>query len=48
MRYAAEMDIGAITYLPSFIKTDSGIYKLMGGNSYTQTAWKLHKPSLGK
>jgi hypothetical protein len=31
MKYAAEMGSGAMTYIPSFIKTGSGIQKLMGG-----------------
>jgi hypothetical protein len=25
MKYAVEMDLGAMVYIPSFIKTDSGI-----------------------
>jgi hypothetical protein len=29
MKYAAEIGSGAMTYLPSFIKTSSGIQKLI-------------------
>jgi hypothetical protein len=28
-----EMDPGAVIYIPSFIKTDSGIQKLIGGHT---------------
>jgi hypothetical protein len=35
MKYAAEMGSDAITYTPSFIKTGSGIQKLIGGNTQT-------------
>jgi hypothetical protein len=31
IRYAAEMGSGAMIYIPSFIKIDSVIQKLMGG-----------------
>jgi hypothetical protein len=31
MNYAVEMGLGAMTYMPSFIKVNSGIQKLMGG-----------------
>jgi hypothetical protein len=50
MKYAVEMGSGAIIYIPSFIKIGSGIQKLMGGGSLTgtQTAWRSHKPTLGK
>jgi hypothetical protein len=40
-----------MTYTPSFIKFGSGIQKLTvggGGFTYTQTAWKSHKPTVGK
>jgi hypothetical protein len=30
MEYAVEMDWGAMIYIPSFIKTGSGIQKLVG------------------
>jgi hypothetical protein len=29
MKYPAEMDVGAMIYIPSFIKIGSGIQKLM-------------------
>jgi hypothetical protein len=31
MKYAVEMGPGAMIYIPSFMKTGSGIQKLMGG-----------------
>jgi hypothetical protein len=31
MKYAVEIGSGAMIYIPSFIKTGSGIQKLMGG-----------------
>jgi hypothetical protein len=31
MKYAVEMSLGAMIYMPSFIKTGLGIQKLMGG-----------------
>jgi hypothetical protein len=37
MKYAIEMDSGAVIYIPSFIKTGSGIKKLIRGD--IQTAW---------
>jgi hypothetical protein len=41
MKYAVEMGSVAMIYIPSFIKTGSGIQKLMGGGGRgdTQTAW---------
>jgi hypothetical protein len=49
MKYAVGMCSGAMIYIPSFIKTGSGIQKLMGGGGYsgTQTAWRSHKPASG-
>jgi hypothetical protein len=35
MKYAVEMDLGAVIYIPSFVKIGSGIHKLIGG--YTNT-----------
>jgi hypothetical protein len=48
MRYAVERVPGVMIYIPRFIKTGSGIQKLMGGGSQTQRAWRSHKPTLGK
>jgi hypothetical protein len=31
MKHAVEMGLGAMIYIPSFIKTDSGIQKLIRG-----------------
>jgi hypothetical protein len=36
MKYAIEMGSGAMIYIPSFIKTGSGIQKLMGGGGDSQ------------
>jgi hypothetical protein len=33
MKYAAEMNSGAMTYIPNFIKIGSCIEKLMGGGN---------------
>jgi hypothetical protein len=32
------MGLGAVIFVPSFIKIDSGIQKLIGGHTDTQTA----------
>jgi hypothetical protein len=49
MKYGAEMGSGAVMYIPSFMKTDSGVQKLMegGGLGDTQThrCWRSHKPT---
>jgi hypothetical protein len=45
MKYAVEMGSGTMIYIPSFTKIGSGIRKLIGD---TQTAWRSHKPTLGK
>jgi hypothetical protein len=37
MKYAAEMGSAAMMYIPSFIKICSGIQKLSGGYTDTQT-----------
>jgi hypothetical protein len=37
MKYAVEMGSGVIIYIPSFIKMNSAIQKLNGGDA--QTAW---------
>jgi hypothetical protein len=33
MKYAIEMDLDAMIYIPSFIKIGSGIQKLIGGHT---------------
>jgi hypothetical protein len=35
MKYAVEMGSGAMIYISSFIKTGSGIQKLIGGDTQT-------------
>jgi hypothetical protein len=37
MKYAVEMGSGAMIYIPSFIKIGSGIQKLLGGDTNTDT-----------
>jgi hypothetical protein len=37
MKYAVQMDSGAMKYITSFMKTDPGSRKLIGGD--TQTPW---------
>jgi hypothetical protein len=40
MKYAVEMGSGAMIYIPSLIKIDSGIQKLTG--QYTHTLHRQH------
>jgi hypothetical protein len=47
MTYPVEMDAAGMICIPNFIKTGSGIQKLMR-RGYTQTEWRSHKPTLGK
>jgi hypothetical protein len=37
MKYPVEMDSGVMIYIPSFIKSGSGIQNLMGGGIYRHT-----------
>jgi hypothetical protein len=39
MKYAVEMELGAMMYIPSFIEVDSGIQKLIWGYTDTRRAW---------
>jgi hypothetical protein len=48
MMYAVEMGSDAMMYIPCFIKTGSGIQKLIGGFTDAQTAWRSHKLTLGE
>jgi hypothetical protein len=42
MMYAVEMGLGAMTYIPGFIKIGPGIQKLIGGGGgYTHTDSKV-------
>jgi hypothetical protein len=47
MKYAIEMGSGAVIYIPTFIRTGSGIRKLIRVCGFTntekQTAWRSHK-----
>jgi hypothetical protein len=44
MKYAVEMGSGAMMYIPSFIKTGSGIHKsIRRGHTGTQSACRLQK-----
>jgi hypothetical protein len=45
MKYTAEMASGVMIYIPCSIKNGSGIQKLTGGFTDTQTAWRSHKPT---
>jgi hypothetical protein len=47
MKYAVEMGSGSITYIPSLLKTGSGILKLIEG-VHRHTVWISHEPILGK
>jgi hypothetical protein len=48
MKYAIEMVSGAFIYIPNFIKTGSGIQKVLGGDTETQTGWRSPKPTSGE
>jgi hypothetical protein len=37
MKYPVEMGSSAMIYIPSFMKTDSGIQKLIGGGIHRHT-----------
>jgi hypothetical protein len=41
MKYAVEMGSGGMIYIPSFIKTGSGIQKLIGGDTHTEHAARI-------
>jgi hypothetical protein len=43
MKYAVEMGSGVMIYIPSFIRTGSGIQKLIGGHRHAQTGSWSHK-----
>jgi hypothetical protein len=48
MKYAFEMGSDAEIYIPSFIKIDSGIQKLIRGDTQTHgytAEWRSHKPT---
>jgi hypothetical protein len=40
------MGSGTVIYVPSFVKIDSGIQKLIGADTHTQTETRSHKPTL--
>jgi hypothetical protein len=48
MKYAVEMDLGAVIYIPSLMNTGSGIQKLIRADTDTQTERRSHKPTLEK
>jgi hypothetical protein len=39
MKYTVHMCLGALRYIPIFIKIGSAIKKLIGGHTDTQTSW---------
>jgi hypothetical protein len=41
MNYAIEMGSGAMTYIPSFIKTGLGIQKFVRGDTHADTESKV-------
>jgi hypothetical protein len=48
MKYAIEMGSDAMIYIPSFMKIDSAVQKLIGGihrHTDAQIAWRSHKPT---
>jgi hypothetical protein len=45
MRYAVEVGSSAMIFIPGFIKTGSGIQKLTGEYTDTQTERRSHKPT---
>jgi hypothetical protein len=48
MKYAVEMGLGAVIYVPCFIKAGSRIRKLMGGSEIDgHTGRRSRNPSLG-
>jgi hypothetical protein len=48
IKYAVEMDSGAMVYIPSFIQIGSGILKLIkvGWGINRHIAWTFRKPTL--
>jgi hypothetical protein len=44
MKYATEMNSGAMIYIQGFIKTGSAIQELMDVRD-TQTTWRSHMPT---
>jgi hypothetical protein len=52
IKAAVEMGSGVMiySYIPSFIKTDSGVQKLLEGNTqpHRQEGWRSHNPTLGR
>jgi hypothetical protein len=43
MKHAVEMSIGAMTYIPSFVKIGSGIQKLIVRGIHIQTYAQTHR-----
>jgi hypothetical protein len=43
MKYAVEMGLSAMIYIPSFVKTGSGIQKLMAEGAYTYRHAPTHR-----
>jgi hypothetical protein len=50
MKYEVETGSVTVMYMPSFIKTGSGIQKLIGRirRQRTHTGWRSHNPTLGR
>jgi hypothetical protein len=47
MKYTVGMGSDIMICIPSFIKIDSVIQKLIVGRTQTQTTWRCHKPTFG-
>jgi hypothetical protein len=45
MKYAFDMGSGVMMHIPNFIEIGSGILKLIGRYTDTQTGWRWHKPN---
>jgi hypothetical protein len=48
MKYAVEIGLGTVMYIPRLKRIGSAIKKSIGGFTETQTAWRSHKPTLRK
>jgi hypothetical protein len=47
VKYAVDIGSVAMMNIQSFIKTGSGIRKLLGGYTEAQREWRSYKPTLG-
>jgi hypothetical protein len=47
MKHALQMGLGALLYIPCFIKSGSGIRKVMGDVRFIDTVWRSRIPGEG-